>query len=253
MDMTDGRQRCGAALLPIRIALFTAVVSWSTACVPPKVSIESAPDFRPSAIRTVAVVPFQVVRTPQTAEWLPADGIPTPDSLRSQFVLPLADEPLTREAARKVVPVPPAAAELVTKLVMAELERREGLRLIPPDRVTQVLGGESLASLPKDRVRRLGQELQADAVLVGLVRTYRERVGTKWAATPAAVGFEMQLVNPKDGSVLWSGEFYEEQKPLTEDFLGFIEHGGVFVTAKELAESGVRKLMQHFPLGKVAG
>lgn len=250
MVMRRRRRRWDGLPLPLRLALVTVAMSWATACVPPKVSVEAAPNFRPSAIHTIAVVPFQVVRTPQTAEWLPADGVATPDSLRSQFALPSPGETLGREAPRKVVRVPPAAAELVTKLVVAALEQREGLRVIPPERVRQVLGGEPFTSLPKDRLRRLGQALQADAVLVGLIRTYREREGTKWAATPAAVGFEVQVVNPADGSVLWSGEFYEEQKPLTEDFLGFIEHGGVFVTARELAESGVRKLMKQFPLGK---
>ena len=71
-------------------------------------------------------------------------------------------------------------------------------------------------------------------------------------AQPAAVGFEISLLRPTDGAVLWKGEFFEEQKPLTQDIVGFFEKSGGFVTAKELSELGVEKVMKSFPVGQVA-
>lgn len=88
---------------------------------------------------------------------------------------------------------------------------------------------------------------------MGLVRTYRERDGTRMGAKPAAVGFEVFLVQPADGVVLWKGEFFEEQKPLTQDVVGFFEKSGGFVRAKELSELGVQKVMKAFPVGKISG
>jgi len=82
------------------------------------------------------------------------------------------------------------------------------------------------------------------------VRVYRERDGQKFAAIPAAVGFDVQLINAKNGIVIWRGDYFEEQKPLTEDLKGFIERGGKWVTAEELARSGAKRVMERLPLGK---
>ena len=45
------------------------------------------------------------------------------------------------------------------------------------------------------------------------------------------------------------GDYFEEQKPLTEDLKGFLERGGKWVTAEELARSGAKQVMQRLPLG----
>ena len=44
-------------------------------------------------------------------------------------------------------------------------------------------------------------------------------------------------------------DYFEEQKPLTQDLQGFFERGGRWVTAEELARSGVKRVMQRLPLG----
>jgi hypothetical protein len=114
------------------------------------------------------------------------------------------------------------------------------------------LGDEPSATSLKTIAKEVGDRLNVDGVLMGLVRTYREREGTRIGAKPAAVGFEMFLVRPTDGTVLWKGEFFEEQKPLTQDIVGFFEKSGGFVTAQELSELGVQKVMETFPVGQVA-
>jgi hypothetical protein len=49
--------------------------------------------------------------------------------------------------------------------------------------------------------------------------------------------------------MLWVGNYYEQQKPMTQDFLGFVQHGGVFVTAEELAQFGADEVLKRFPFG----
>jgi hypothetical protein len=135
----------------------------------------------------------------------------------------------------------------------ASLDHRQEVRVLPSDQVVQALEAGGLGSDDlklSERVRAVGSRLEVDAVLVGLVRTYREREGSKFGATGAMVGMEIHLVDSKTGVVLWTGEYFEEQKPLTEDFVGFFEHGGTFVTADVLAKNGLRKLMKELPVGR---
>jgi hypothetical protein len=95
----------------------------------------------------------------------------------------------------------------------------------------------------------VAKQLKADAALMGYVSMYQERVGSRLGADPAAsVGFDVKMV-AADGRVLWIGQYYERQRPLTEDFVGFVKRYGVFVTAEELAEYGVEEVLKEFPFG----
>ena len=58
------------------------------------------------------------------------------------------------------------------------------------------------------------------------------------------------MINAQDGTVVWIGQFFEEQKPFTQDFKGMLERGGKWVTAEELARSGVKRVIQRLPIGK---
>ena len=89
-----------------------------------------------------------------------------------------------------------------------------------------------------------------DRVIVGQVRVFRERAGQKFAAIPAAVGFDVQVINAQDGTAVWAGDFFEEQRPFTQDFKGMLERGGEWITAEELARSGVKQVMRRLPIGK---
>ncbi len=106
---------------------------------------------------------------------------------------------------------------------------------------------------PERQAADIAAELKADAALMGQVLVYQERSGGKLGANPpATVGFEVKVV-ATDGQVLWVGNYYERQKPLTQDFLGFIHHGGVFVTAEELAQYGADEVLKKFPFGSDKG
>ena len=55
---------------------------------------------------------------------------------------------------------------------------------------------------------KLGRKVSADGVLYGTVETYKERVGSDYAAaSPASVAFTLHLVDIKSGRVIWSAHF----------------------------------------------
>ena len=224
-------------------------------CAPNTIQIKMAPYFKPDRIRTVALVPFDVLTIPEGFSSSPRSIASSDvDSFDRSSSFGIASSLSSTRLASGLVIIPLEAAEKITKMVYAKLRTRSGVKTIFLSETSQSLSKVepiSLGAKKKEAAQWLGKSLFVDTALFGLVRVYRERAGSKIAATPAAVGFEMQLVSTVDGSVLWVGNYYEEQRPLTEDFRGFWERKGKFVTAEELAQSGVKKLMQRFPLGLI--
>ncbi|MDR4493733.1 MAG: hypothetical protein AB7P17_09060 [Nitrospirales bacterium] len=235
----------------IGMMITVPVMGFLVACVPPKVQTQQAPQFAPSAINSVALVPFRILETPQWGSNPLRGGIRDPEEIRTQFRLPGTDQIDVTEGRKNLYVVPEVGAQRLTNMVMSALAGRPSLRVVGPPETAVTIKTEgsqispSFSSMAKD----VGTRFSVDAVLLGLVRTYRERDGSKLGATPAAVGFELYLVRSDDGVVLWKGEYYEEQKPMTEDIVGFWEKGG-FVTVDELASFGVNKVMNAFPVGK---
>lgn len=95
------------------------------------------------------------------------------------------------------------------------------------------------------RLRQVGEMVFADAVMVGRMQRFRERVGDDWGVkSPASVAFVLDLVDVRRGDVIWSARFDETQKALSENIfaLGNIGQRGVrWLTAEQLALDGVRK------------
>ena len=97
----------------------------------------------------------------------------------------------------------------------------------------------------KDRYIRIGEMVYADAVVVGRVLRYRERVGDEWGAkSPASVAFVLDLYDVRRGDIIWSSRFDETQKSLSENIfaLGNIGQRGIrWLSADQLAQDGVKK------------
>jgi phosphatidylglycerophosphatase A len=115
----------------------------------------------------------------------------------------------------------------------------------------------NLEEKPEVLAQRLAHELRSDSVLMGWVFRYGERVGNAWGARqPASVAFVALLFDGGDGKLLWRGRFDETQKPLSEDMMGlssFVQRGGRWVTARELAADGVNRVLLSFPGEKEVG
>jgi hypothetical protein len=147
------------------------------------------------------------------------------------------------------------ADELLTDKLISFVESRPDYLSVqanpsqgqPTDWLTDGLGVAS----EKQILAQLGRNAKADAVLTGCVYRFEERVGTKHSVqSPASVIFEIHLINVKDGSIVWSGIFSETQQSLSENLLNiktFIQRKARWITAREMAMSGLEDLLRTFP------
>lgn len=218
-------------------------------CSGSKVTTKASNELPRYQVKTIALVPFTTIATPQVRD----QGDPfmsAPQSVRRSDIsvgVPSNVEP----PPRQTVIVPGAAAEKVTQLFWTRLRNRAGVVVSAPSdarKAAASLGGDPLKTTPEMTAASVAMKLQQDAALIGEVLVYQERVGSRLGANPpASVGFEVKVV-AADGQVLWIGNYYERQRPMIEDFMGFI-HRWAFVTADELAEYGVDEILKEFPFG----
>lgn len=140
-----------------------------------------------------------------------------------------------RDAAENLARFANAAlAALPGWQIISESEMREVAHTVPP-------GVEAA------RMRQIGQMVHADAVLIGRVLRYRERVGDEWGArSPASVSFVLDLIDVRRGDVIWSARFDETQKALSENIfaIGEISQRGIrWLSADQLMREGVKKAL----------
>ena len=245
----------GARRRHMRWLSATLLLLWGCgACAPDTVTIKSYPRFASQAIAKVAIAPFRAVKRERGTS-LAFRTSPPADLEHPQIPQSLGSVSGSSVPGRSrliQVSVPDSVPGMIQHMAYSQLRLKPRIQVISSETVGQILGSQEGSARAQDRqetARLLGQRLAVDAVLEGVIRVYREREGTKFAALPAVVGFEFRLLDARDGRVLWVGDYFEEQKPLTHDFKGFLERGGTFVTAEELARAGVARVLQSLPLG----
>jgi hypothetical protein len=218
-------------------------------CSGSKVTTKASAELSRYQIRTIALVPFTTLVTPQVRDVADRTFSVPPEVRRSDIsmaVTPYAEQPL-----RQTVTVPAGAGDIVTQLLWSRLKARQGMTVLSPGEATRALTSQAASQLPAGQspAVTVAKQLKVDASLIGQVLVYQERVGGRFGASPAAtVGFEAKVI-AADGQVLWEGNYYEKQRPMTEDLMGFIQRRGVFVTAEELATYGVERMLNEFPFG----
>ena len=254
---TTRHERAGRR--PPRGLSATLLLIWGCgACAPEPVTIKSSHEFVPQSITSVAIAPFHGVKRKRESS-LTFRALP-PSVLESSEVHQSIHQSLGNGSMSPVPQrfhvlrgsVPDAVPDMIRHMVYSQLRLDARVDIVPPEAVEQILDDQDAPARARDRqeiVRLLGQRLAVDAVLEGSIRVYREREGTKFGALPAAVGFEIRLRRVRDGVVLWTGDYFEEQKPLTHDFKGFFERKGRFLTAEELARAGVARVLHQLRLG----
>jgi hypothetical protein len=229
------------------VAIF---LTTSVACSGSKVTTQASSELSRYQVRTIALLPFTTLATPQVRD--AADMyMSAPQSVKRSDIS-LGVPPSTETQVKQTVVVPPSAAEKVTQIFWTRLKNRPGVTVLSPSETAKVAGHpseEQAKETPEREAAKVAAKLRTDAALMGQVLVYQERSGSRLGANPpATVGFEVKAVAP-DGQVLWVGNYYERQKPMTQDFLGFVHHGGVFVTAEELAQYGADEVLKTFPFG----
>ncbi|BFU97064.1 MAG: conserved protein of unknown function [Nitrospira sp.] len=245
--MTRLRSRQWGLTLVAAMALVTG-----TACSGAKVTTQKSSSLPRYQIRTLVLLPFGTLHTPQIRD----EGnqyMSTPRGARASDIsvgVPSNVEPQLRQT----VVVPAYAADKVTQLFWVRLRHLKGVTVLSPShssapKTSTHQSGDLPEALPEQAAADMAKKVGADAALLGQVSVYQERVGSRLGANPpASVGFEVKAI-ATDGHVLWTGNYYERQKPMTEDFSGFIHHGWGFVTVDDLSRYGVEELMKVFPFG----
>jgi hypothetical protein len=220
-------------------------------CSGSKVTTKTSSDLARYQIRTIALVPFTILATPQVRDVVDQAFSMPSGARRSDMAI--AVPPNTDQLVRETVTVPMSAGDTVTQLLWSRLRARQGVTVLAPSEAAKVLASQPTTQPPAGQIPgvAVAKQLKADASLVGQVLMYQERVGGRFGASPpATVGFEAKVI-AADGQVLWIGNYYERQRPMIEDVMGFIQRHGVFVTAEELATYGVEHLLLEFPFGTV--
>ncbi|TKB92660.1 MAG: hypothetical protein E8D41_07655 [Nitrospira sp.] len=231
------------------MALMGLAVLLVVGCSGSKVTTKASAELSRYQIRTMALVPFTTLATPQVRDVSDQHFSVPPEVRRSDMAM--AVPPNIEHPLRQTVTVPTGAGDIVTQLLWNRLKTRQGMTVLSPGEAARALTSQAALqpSPGQSQAVTVAKQLKADASLIGQVRVYRERVGGRFGASPpATVGFEAKVV-AADGQVLWEGNYYEKQRPMTEDLMGFIQRRGVFVTAEELAAYGVEHMLNEFPFG----
>jgi hypothetical protein len=218
-------------------------------CSGSKVTTKASSELARYQIRTIALVPFTILATPQVRDVVDQAFSMPSGARRSDMAI--AVPPNTDQLVRETVTVPMSAGDTVTQLLWSRLKARQGVTVLAPSEAAKVLASQSTTQSPTGQLPAVAvaKQLKVDASLIGQVLMYQERVGGRFGASPpATVGFEAKVI-AADGQVLWVGNYYERQRPMIEDVMGFIQRRGMFVTAEELATYGVEHLLLEFPFG----
>lgn len=140
------------------------------------------------------------------------------------------------------------AGDLVTAQVYRVLSAQTVYLVVPDLTVADTLAMPEVRRTvgQLDRAVALGRAVGADAVVIGRVTRFEQRVGTAYGASEgAAVAFEMGIVSVADREGVWRGEFEERQEELSSnvfDVWMFWDKGPRWLSATELAGLGVDQL-----------
>ena len=218
-------------------------------CSGSKVTAKSSAELSRYQIRTIALIPFTTLATPQV-RGVVDQGFSAPQGARGSDMA-LAVAPNTEQPLRQTVTVPVGAGATVTQLLWSRLKSRQGVTVLAPSEAVKILASQATpqSAAGQALAMTVAKQLKVDASLIGQVLVYQERVGGRFGASPpATVGFEAKVI-AADGQILWEGNYYERQRPMIEDMLGFFQRWGMFVTVEELAIYGVDHLLREFPFG----
>jgi hypothetical protein len=191
------------------------------------VNASASPNFNDYPVKKIAVLPFQ--------------SRPTP----------------VEDKITEVRQVAEGAEEFLTQLFVGRLEATGRYQVIPQGQIENVLKTsppDEPGVLTASLIQKVGKTLAADAVILGRVLRFIERVGGSVGSDhPASVGLAVMMISTRDGQVLWSSEYFETQQTLTENINTlplFIKRGGKWLTARELAAYGLDEMIKTLPKKK---
>ncbi len=141
-------------------------------------------------------------------------------------------------------------------LLTQKLMTHKEWRLVPPGQARGVLASivakdRKMETTPLERLQSVGNTFGADAVLTGYIYRWQQRVGSDYAAErPASVSFDLILVRPSNGAIMWRRHFDKTQQSLFADLFDFdtyVKSSGTWLTAEKLSDLGLEKLVREMP------
>lgn len=104
---------------------------------------------------------------------------------------------------------------------------------------------------PKQAVVETGRELGVDAVVIGYIYRFTQRVGEDFGVeSPASAAFDLCVIRVSDGLIVWRNSFDHTQTSLSQNLLEagqFISHGLKWFTVEQFAEYGMEQLLESLP------
>ncbi len=139
------------------------------------------------------------------------------ESRRIRRIAVIPSETTTAAAHPSAHDNPP---EMLAKQLYAAMAPLPSWQIVAESEVKQVEQTKPATS-DAARLRQIGEMVFADAVMVGRVQRFRERIGDDWGIkSPASVAFVLDLIDVRRGDVIWSARFDETQKALSENIFG---------------------------------
>lgn len=147
-------------------------------------------------------------------------------------------------------PVPQDIADRMTAKLFEKLLKTKNYSLISPNQAKGVLA--RLVSYEQilgdvEIFKKIGRAFSGDAVMAGYIYRWQEREGTDYSVNrPASAAFDLYMVRPDDGAILWKGKFDKTQRSLSENILDlkfFLMGRGRWMTVERLAHSGLTDLL----------
>ncbi|MBW2244300.1 MAG: hypothetical protein JRH01_20140 [Deltaproteobacteria bacterium] len=147
------------------------------------------------------------------------------------------------------------AAELLANR-FAEAIAARGVHVIPPSDVAIALEAAGITGrrvLARQVATVVAEKFGADAVLVGRLTRLVARDGSAAGANRAAtVGFVVDLHGAPGAARLWTGNFDETQRPLTDNVFDASRYpggGSRWLSAEELLSWGALEVSNAMPVG----
>lgn len=140
-------------------------------------------------------------------------------------------------------------AEFMDTVIREEMVGRSHVRTLSARQLETLL--PTAAGSQQEIARVVGSELKCDAVFFTVLNRYQQRVGGEYGAdSPASTAFTMQLIDSRDGRLLWSITFDETQEFLTSNLWSFgkaYERGFKWITVEQLVRQAIHEKLEECP------
>ena len=167
----------------------------------------------------------------------------------------LVENPITGSSVL-AEPVPASAIKQMNDMLASMLPNTRNWALVSPGQARGVMesllaSDQKMEQDPRAMIAGVGKAFDADAVLVGTIYRWQDRVGSDFAVdSPASVAFDLLLVRTATGGIFWRRQFDKTQKSLFADLFDFdtyVKSSGRWLTAEKLAEIGLKQMINKMP------